>query len=189
MRTLLSYFTIAAMLLSCGEAGVGFNVSTEAPLSTSFDIDIPTTPEGLNDLLNINPPSQQLSYSLDGVDAFADDLDDLGDVVINAIYYQISDIEGEELNIDLDEFSITLIAGATQLPLVSQTNSLLSNVAKTEIDLTQSQLDNLRDQLLGGGEIGAAVVFDLASIPAGLTNLSIDYDMFFDVTIKVSVSD
>lgn len=188
MRKLLAFLSIATIMFACGEAGVGFNLSTEFPVTAPFAVPIPTTPEGLTDLLDLNPPSESLEYSLGSVDAFSDDLDNLGEVEINAIYYEITGIDGNEGNIDLDEFRITLTIGGVGLPLVNNTGGQLANVAKTEISLTDSERSELINQLLGGGAIGADVLFDLASIPSGLTNLGMDFTMFFDVTVKIDAS-
>lgn len=185
MRKLLAFLSIASIMFACGEAGVGVNLSTEFPVTAPFDVSIPTTPDGLADLLDLNPPSESLEYSLGNVDAFSDDLENLGDVEINAIYYEISGLDATESSIDLDEFSITLNIGSVPLPLVNNTGGQLSNVSKTEINLTDAERADLINQLLEGRAIGADVVFDLASIPSGLSNLDMDFTMFFDVTVKI----
>ena len=189
MRRLLSYFSFAAMLFACGEAGVGVNLSKELPVTIPFDVEVPTVPSALEDLLNVNPPSESLSYSLDGVDAFADDLDNIGEVTINSISYEISDIDAQEAGVELDEFSVTIQFGTVPVQVVSQVDQNLSNSGKQLIDLTAAELEELQTQLFGGSPISAEVIFDLKSIPPDVSNLSISYTMYFDVTIGVDLSD
>lgn len=191
MRKLFSYLSIAAIMFACGEAGVTFNLSTDfkTPPAT-FDVPIPTTPDGLPDIaqLDADPPSNTISYSLGSVDAFSGDLDNLGEVVINSIYYEIEGISGAESDIDLDEFSIDMILGTNQFTLLSIIGGKLSNVSKTEIPLTDQEKADISNYLFDGGELGADIVFDLASIPTGLSTLDMDFIMYFDVTIKVDAS-
>jgi hypothetical protein len=187
MRKLLAFLSIATIMFACGEAGVGFNLSTEFPVTAPFEVPIPTAPDELLDLLDVNPPSESIEYSLGSVDAFSDDLNDLGEVRINAIYYEITDLDATESAIDLDEFSITLKIGSVDLPLVSNTGGQLENVAKTEIALSNAERDQLVQQLLNNQPIGADILFDLASIPSGLSNLDMDFTMYFDVTIGIDV--
>ena len=188
MRRLLSYFSIATLLFACGEAGVGVNLSKELPITVPFDIAVPTAPADLINLLDVNPPSESLNYSLDGVDAFADDLDNLGEVTINSISYEISDIDATEAGVELDEFSVTIMFGTVPVKVVSQVNQNLSNSGKQLISISDQDMLELQNQLFGGGNIGAEVIFDLKSIPSGLDNLSINYTMYFDVTVGVDLN-
>jgi hypothetical protein len=162
-------------------------VSKELPVTVGFDVPIPTVPAELQDLLDVNPPSESLNYSLSDVEEFSDALDDLqefGTLEINSISYEITGIEGEEGNIDLDEFSISLNISNQSVQILSNAGGL-SNVAKTEIPLTDAQLNDLENELFNNGNLGAEVLFDLASVPTNLSELNMDFSMYFDVSLKI----
>ena len=191
MRKIIAFAFLMPLLFACGEEGLTFNLSTDfATPPASFNVPIPTLPDGLPDIgaLDADPPSESISYSLGSVDAFSGDLDQLGGVLINSLAYEISGIEGAEQNILLDEFSIEMVLGPNRFTLLSIMDGPLANVPKSDIQITESQKQEISDYLFSGQELGAEIVFDLQEIPTGLTSLNMDFVMYFDVTVKIDRS-
>ncbi|MDH5608416.1 MAG: hypothetical protein OEY56_02970 [Cyclobacteriaceae bacterium] len=176
------YIFIACLgwiMFSCGDAGVQFNVSKELPVSAPFNVPIPADPLDLQNLLDVNPPSQTISYSLSNVTAFSDasQNNQIGAVVFNGMSYEISGIDSLEAGISLDEFSIFI----DTIQLTTQAGNLANS---GKVALTTQHASSIEAQLLAGNPIDARVVFDLASIPPGIDTLNFDFTLYFDVTIK-----
>lgn len=182
MKNVFSIAILAFAAYSCGEAGLGFNVGTEFPLTLPVEgADFPPDPFG------INPPefSESDSYSLSKDDELADQLDDIEDVVVNSLSYSISgvsaseQIEVEALSIELfiDGSSIGIIDIAGDLPA----SGLLSDIEKRAVSgLNLTQLSSV---LNNRGEIGTEVIFDFGEFPEG--EFGFDFTFYFDVTAKL----
>lgn len=175
----------AILMLSCGDAGIGFNVSTEFPVTVPVTIEIPTVPSEIADLLDINPPSEEFNYNLNEVGAFDDALSDLGgqdNIIVNELSYEIENISSAE-EVPLDELTITINIGGAPLEIFRQTNTL-SNQSKSPIALTDAQRSSIVNELFNSDRIDAQVVFDLSDIPDSGEDLVFDFTLYFDVTLK-----
>ncbi len=178
-------------MLSCGDAGIGFNVSKELPVTIS-DITIPIpdidAPDEIADLLDdVDPPSESLNYNLNEVGAFDDALGDFqgfssDDILVNEMSYEITNISSTE-EVNLDVLRITVNIGGSDLVLLEQTD-VLSNQSKTPISLTDAQRSSIVDELLNAEQVNASVVFDLAEIPDSGEDIIFDFSLYFDVTLK-----
>ena len=179
----------ALILLACGDAGIGFNVSKEFPITVeNITIPIPDTPDAIADLLDdVDPPSQSFNYDLNEVGAFDDALDDFSnftsdDIIVNLMAYEIQNIIAAE-EVNLDVLSITVNIAGTPLTLFEQTD-VLTNQSKTAISLTEAQRSSIVDELLNAERIDATVLFDLADVPTNGEDIIFDFTLFFDVTLK-----
>ncbi len=175
----------AILMLSCGDAGIGFNVSTEFPVTVPVTIEIPTVPSEIADLLDVNPPSEQFNYNLNEVGAFDDALGDLGgqdNIIVNELSYEIENISSSE-EVPLDELTITINVGGAPLEIFRQTNTL-TNQSKSPITLTDTQRSSIVNELFSSDRIDAQVVFDLSDIPDSGEDLVFDFTLYFDVTLK-----
>lgn len=175
----------AILMLSCGDAGIGFNVSTEVPVTVPVTIEVPTVPSEIADLLDINPPSEQFDYNLNEVGAFDDALGDLGgqdNIIVNELSYQIENISSSE-EVPLDELTISITVGGAPLEIFRQTNTL-ANQSKTTIALTEDQRTSIVNELFNSDRIDAVVVFDLSDIPDSGEDIVFDFTLYFDVTLK-----
>ncbi len=189
--SLLLAILVLTLTFSCGEEGIGFNVSKEFPVDVPISIDIPdpdVDPGALdliNDLLNVNPPSETIDYNLNEVGAFDDALDGLGDeesIQVNGLFYEILDVSANE-EVNLDELSITVNIAGSDLTLLDIT-SRLTNVEKTAISLTEAQRSSIIGELRQSERISSSVVFDLSEIPADNSDLEFTFRMYFDVTLR-----
>lgn len=172
-------------MLSCGDAGIGFNVSTEFPVTVPVTIEIPSVPSEIADLLDINPPSEAFNYNLNEVGAFDDALGDLGgqdNIIVNELSYEIENISSAE-EVPLDELTITINIGGAPLEIFRQTNTL-TNQSKSPITLTDEQRSSIVSELFNSDRIDAEVVFDLSDIPDSGEDLVFDFTLYFDVTLK-----
>ena len=176
-------FGIILLASSCNDDDqeFGFNISKEEniDLLVEYETDEVAAATGLN------PPAVTQELELAEIDEFSDalnDLNDAGTIVINNMSYEISGISaGEET--DLDELTISATAGGQVLELISLTGTL-SNVSKTLIPLTQSELALLQTELLGAGNsLTNEVNIDFAAIPS--EDISMDVKVFFDITLKI----
>ena len=175
----------AILMLSCGDAGIGFNVSTEFPVTVPVTIEIPTIPSEIANLLDINPPSEEFNYNLNEVGAFDDALGELGgqdNIIVNELAYEIQNISASE-EVPLDELTITINVGGSPLEIFRQTNTL-ANQSKTPITLTEAQRSSIVNELFNSDRIDASVVFDLSDIPDSGEDLIFDFTLYFDVTLK-----
>lgn len=179
------FLALSLIFMSCGEEGIGFNVSKEFPVDVPIDLPIPGNP--LGGLIDVDPEATSFDYDLSEVGGFDDalgELNDGGDVVVNNLAYEITGVDADE-ELDLDELSISinLPSGAITIPLAQGT---LSNLSKTDIPLTETQKASIVDELLNNERIDADVVFDLAELPADPNDRVIlfDFVIYFDVTLK-----
>lgn len=187
--TFLSVFTFT--LVSCGEAGIGFNVTKEVPVDVPIFIDIPD-PEVdanatalINDLLNVNPPSESFNYNLNEVGAFDDALEDIGDeesIVVNAIFYEVTGVDESE-EVLLDELSVTVTIAGEPLTLLSF-RAQLSDTEKRPISLTEAQKESIIAELRSSEEINSEVIFDLSELPSSSEDINFDFRMYFDLTLR-----
>ncbi|MBV6644365.1 MAG: hypothetical protein KI790_02890 [Cyclobacteriaceae bacterium] len=189
MKRTLFVAVIAASLFasSCGEAGLGFNVSKEWPID--FPVDFPTG--DFVGLPGFDPPALEADYRLDDIDDFADaleDLDNSGAIVFNTMSYEISGVSTAE-EFELDDVSVTVVLADNSTieifnfpdPPAGQ-DKVLTNISKTEIPLSSNELERLQQSLTTGGRIGTRVAFDFAEAPT--TDIEIDFRLFFDVTLR-----
>lgn len=179
----------AILMLACGDAGIGFNVSTEFPVEiTDITIPIPDTPDEIADLLDdLNPPSETFNYDLNEIGAFDDALGDFqnfssDDILVNVMSYQIDNISATE-EVNLDVLRIKVNVGGSDLVLLEQTD-VLANQSKTAITLTDAQRSSIVDELLNSERVDAIVEFDLAEVPDSGEDIIFDFSLFFDVTLK-----
>ena len=187
--TFLSVFTFT--LVSCGEAGIGFNVTKEVPVDVPIFIDIPD-PEVdanatalINDLLNVNPPSESFNYNLNEVGAFDDALEDIGDeesIVVNAIFYEVTGVDESE-EVLLNELSVTVTIAGEPLTLLSF-RAQLSDTEKRPISLTEAQKESIIAELRSSEEINSEVIFDLSELPSSSEDINFDFRMYFDLTLR-----
>ena len=187
--TFLSVITFT--LVSCGEAGIGFNVTKEVPVDVPIFIDIPD-PEVdanatalINDLLNVNPPSESFNYNLNEVGAFDDALEDIGDeesIVVNAIFYEVTGVDESE-EVLLDELSVTVTIAGEPLTLLSF-RAQLSDTEKRPISLTEAQKESIIAELRSSEEINSEVIFDLSELPSSSEDINFDFRMYFDLTLR-----
>ncbi|MFT4736298.1 MAG: hypothetical protein ACI8QD_000176 [Cyclobacteriaceae bacterium] len=180
MRTLLSYFTIAAMLFSCGEAGVGFNLSKNLPVTIPVSF-----PAAGFDIANFNPPaSPPISEEYDLSD-LGEDINDIPEVLINELAFEISGISAAE-EVDLDNLTIDLILSNNSRISLVPTLSRLENQALTVIlSSPNPQLEQLASTLITDKRIAFEVIFDFAEIPT--VDLEFEYNLYFDVTAKIDL--
>lgn len=179
MKRLFTVAIVAFSMYSCGEAGLGFNIGKEFPLGIPFDIpsgslpiSIPGNPDG---------KTETESYSLSKVDAFSDDLDNVEDVVIEGLAYEISGVDNGE-NYALDEITIELKEGGTIIGSITLPGSQLQNVPKTDVT-SDFSLDELAQILRNKGTITSDVTFDFGEVPND--DISFNFSFYFDVVVKV----
>ena len=171
-------------LSSCEGEEFGFNISAETgfPLNDiSYTVPEFTNPFNTNEF---NPNPIESTISLSDVDAFQDDLNainELGDVSINAIYYEITNVDEVEM-VALDELSISVTTGGPEINLITLTDRL-DNIPRTRIDLSQSDLTTLSNDFIGDNNILTNVNFDAAELPAEGININIQ--VFLDITLRI----
>jgi hypothetical protein len=176
-QRLLTLFTIVSMIaFSCGDEGVGFNaqkeISVDAPLS------IPGPPAGIP-VIGYDPPAVSSNETFD-LSEVSEDLDDLGEVVINSISYEIIDVTTP---VGLDELSLDIILNGTPVPFINESGTL-SNTSKTTVNLTASQRQQLADQLLSQNSLSFQVTSDLSEVP-DQNGINFSFRTYFDVTVKI----
>ena len=175
----------AVVMLSCGDAGIGFNVSSEFPVTVPVIVEIPTIQSDIDALLNVNPPSREFTYNLNEVGAFNDALGELNrqdNIIVNEVAYEIENISASE-EAPLDVMSITLTVAGAPLEVFRQTGTL-TNQSKTLIELTDAQRSSIVNELFNAERIDAEVVFDLSAIPDSGEDLIFDFTLYFDITLK-----
>lgn len=186
MKLKLFALLIGASLLavSCEEQDFGFNIGKEVKLE--IPVDYTTTDVGL--ALGLNPPAREQELSLSEVDAFSDALSDiqqLGEVVLEGMSYEITDVSANE-ETPLDELTISVEAGGQDIELIRLTGTL-QDVSKTEIPLTDDQLQAIIDELENtSNDITTRVNIDFASVPS--EDIEMNLNVFFDITLKIRES-
>lgn len=181
MRNLFSIAVLALLAISCGDAGVGFNIGKEFPVE--IPVDIPAAELGDVNIPGINPPpvTREEEYSLEG--AGYDDLNNLEEVLVKGLAYEISGVESNE-QVNLDQLTITLENQfGTTIAEIDITSSQLSNVSKTSIG-NAAGLNALKQALDNQEDIVVITTFDFAEIPSS-GNIDFDFTLYFDVVAKV----
>lgn len=191
IRKLLLVLLATTMIYSCGEAGIGFDVTADYPITAPIEIPIPANPFHPT-LENVNPDVTVINYSLGDVDAFADALDELGNagidenaIALNGLAFEILGVESDEM-LPLDELSINITLGATVLNIPIAENTL-ANKSKTAIVLSSSEQSSLLDQLRNSGNVNSEIVIDIGEIPTSDSDriIDLDFKLYFDVLLKV----
>lgn len=178
---------LSVLVMSCGDAGVGFDVTADYPVEAPVDISLPSSP------IDVNPDFTTINYNLNDVDAFQDALDDLQnqggispeDIEIIALSYEINGVDNSE-NVPLDEVAIDLnsSSGTFNIPIIT---GQLSNQPKTEITLTSVAKDAIISDLQRRSQIDADLIVDLGTISAGSTSQIVDFEfkLYFNVLLRV----
>ncbi|SNT06838.1 hypothetical protein SAMN05421640_2245 [Ekhidna lutea] len=191
LRKLLSASLLSLIIFSCGEAGFGFNVSADSPVTAPISITIPAT------VISVDPDATSINYSLGDVSAFNDALRDLGSagggidrnsIELIGMSYEIEGIDSEE-NLPLDELTIHILSstGIIATIPIETTGGMLTNVAKTEINLTSTAGNSIISELSNSSDVNSEVIFDLGTVPADPNSREIDFDfkLYFNVLLKV----
>jgi len=169
---------------SCDDQEFGFNVSKDVGL----DVPVSYTTTVIDNSLNLNPPAVTEELRLTEVEAFSDalnDLDNLGEIVVNSLSYEISGVDAAEVT-PLDELTISVNASGQVIELISLTDEL-NNVTKTAISLTPAELAAMQSELLEpGNDLTTIVNIDFQSSPS--SDVDINITVFFDITLKVRES-
>jgi hypothetical protein len=170
-----------SLVMSCDpDIPIGFNVGKEFPVELPVQFDA-TFVAGIP---GFNPPPVEAPYDLNSVPGFGDALEDPENVTIvfESMSYEITDVStAEEFAIDAILFSVEIQNGPT-LDLVSLSDRL-TNVPKTDMGLTTSELDQLRQALASDDGFTTSVTFDFAEAPT--TNIDINVRIYVDVTLEV----
>lgn len=180
MKKLLAIAVLAVCVFSCGEAGLGFNIGKEFPLTIPVDLGyFPSIPVADPPEFTVND-----SYDLDKVDAFSDDLDNLEEVIVNKISYELSGVETNE-QLTIQAMTIELFSSGNSLGTIDITDQLtgttLSNISKTEVsDINVQALSSVLEE---GGSIGTEVTFDFGEYPPN--DFDFDFTFHFDVVVKI----
>lgn len=180
MRNYISIAALAFLAFSCGEAGVGFNIGKEFPVS--IPVDLPNgTPELIGTIPGDPPPVKRSEeYSLAG--AGYNDLDALDAVVVNGLSFEITGVDASE-QFELDAIEIDLIAqSGSVIAQISVTTPQLSNVTKTSI-ADAAGLAALESALANQEDITADVSFDFGEVPN--EDVNFEFVLYFDVVAKV----
>lgn len=186
MKLKLFTLLLGVVLLagSCDEQEFGFNVSKEVLLEIPVDYEV----DEVIASLGLNPPATEERLVLGEVDAFSDalsDAQDLGEIVLNSIAYEITDVSAAE-ETPLDELTISVEAGSEIIELIALDGSL-RNVSKTNIQLTQAQLNALVNELSAtGNDLNTIVNVDFQQSPS--EDIQLNINMFFDITLKIRQS-
>lgn len=182
MKLKLFALLLGVVLLagSCDEQEFGFNVSKEVNLGvpvTYETVDIP--------LITFNPPPTEQRLVLSEVGAFSDaleDVQDLGEVLLNSMAYEITDVSNAE-ETPLDDLRISVEAGNQVIDLIVLTGTL-TDVNKTDIPLTADQRRLIVEELsANGNDLNILVNLDFAEAPSEDINMNIN--VFFDITLKI----
>ncbi len=189
IKSLLLTFALAA-LLSCGEAGFGFDVAAEVPVQPDeIIIDVPPA------TFNLDPDQFTFSYNLNEVDGFQDAIDELNRqgarVYLLGISYEVSGVNDsgdtfdEEVPVEVNRVDFNLSTGtvSADLPLSGGT---LQNVPKTPLDITTIK-GVIEDELLDRQGFTMDFVFDAGTVVPPLVSDIIDFEIlvYFDVALRV----
>ena len=189
IRSLLLTFALAA-LISCGEAGFGFDVAAEVPVDPGeIVIDVPPA------TFNLDPDQFTFSYNLNDVDGFQDAIDELNRqdarVFLIGISYEISGVNDandtfdEAVPVEVNRVDFNLSSGtvSADLPLSGGT---LQNVSKTPLDITTIK-SVVEDELLNRQGFTMDFVFDAGVVTPPPVADIIDFDIlvYFDVALRV----
>ncbi len=189
VRSLLLTFALAA-LISCGEAGFGFDVAAEVPVDPG-EIVIPVP--AASTILDPNPFT--FNYDLNDVDGFADAVDELNrqgaQVYLLGISYEISGVNdpgdtfNESVGVTTNRVDFNLSSGvvSVDLPL---SGGILQDVPKTALDIT-SLKSVVENELLSRQGFTMDFVFDASAVLAPSDPEIVDFNVliYFDVALRV----
>lgn len=182
MRNLIAITVLAFFAFSCGEEGIGFNIGKEFPLD--IPVDLPNgTPKFVEQVPgDPGPVTFSDTYSLENVDEFSEDLDQLEDIILKNLAFEISGVDASE-QFELDSINITLKSefGVTIAEIKVET-PVLNNVAKTNIG-DPAGLEALAQALDRKEDIESEVSFDFGEVPN--EDINFDFTLYFDVVAKI----
>lgn len=166
----------ALFLLSCGDAGIGFNISKEVPIATTVTLNTGFGGEITESLL---------SYNLDDISAFDDALDGsaiIESIQLNELSYEIGNITPDaSLEVDLFNFSISADGAPVVLPIEIPE---LTSRSKTSIVINDTDLSSLSNQLLNAGTLDTDVTLDLDDLADLPPSITMEIVIYVDVTIR-----
>ena len=173
--------------VSCGDAGIGFNIRKPVPIDVPVEIPIPDRDDAaaINNLLVVNPPSRTLVYDISEIEAFESALDGIQgseSIVVNSLAYQFSGLDPEE-EVDMDGMLISVTTLGETLDLLN-VRRRLQNIDRTPISLTDAEREAMAFALANGEAVTANMTFDLAEVPAAVDSITFDYSLIFDITIR-----
>ncbi len=185
-RTCL-FLLLATQIVSCGEEGIGFNVRKDFPVDVPILIEVPDPgdTDQIDDLLNVNPPSETFTYDLNQVGAFDDALEGLqgqDNIILHGVFYEVTGVDATE-EVGLDQLEISVEVAGSDLVLLD-IRTTLTNVPRTSISLSDAQRSAIVEELFRSDRINSQVVFDLSELPANNNDLTFNYLMYFDVELK-----
>lgn len=190
IRKLFFILLASTMAYSCGEAGVGFDVTADFPVTAPIEIPIPANPFHPT-IENVDPDATILDYSLEDVGAFSNALDELGNagidedaIEINGMAFEILGVDSDEM-LAIDELTLNITVGSTVISIPIAEN-MLANKSKTDIALTSSESSSLLAQLRNSGNISSEIVVDLGNIDTSDQDrvIGFDFKLYFDVLLK-----
>ncbi|MFT6882328.1 MAG: hypothetical protein ACI83W_001396 [Marinoscillum sp.] len=182
MKNLTLIAALAILAFSCGEAGIQTNVGKEVSVETPFTI--PGPPVNIP-LPNYNPPAISSNEEFDLEDVTSS-IDDLGEVLINSISYEITGIDPSE-EVAIDELSAVIaLSGASDLEIFNISGTLKNTTSKQILTLTPAQKESLQDQLFNQKKIDFSVLVDLNEVP-DQAGVSMTFIFYFDATVKIEV--
>src|SRR5690606_16508442 len=114
MKKLFAIGLLGLFAAGCGDAGLAFNVAKE--VGVDAPLEIPGAP-----LEGIPQPRDERNVQFDLSDV-SEDLDGLGELVLNGISYEITGVDASE-EVALDEISITANAGGRSISLINLTGT------------------------------------------------------------------
>ena len=178
-------------ITSCGDAGVGFDVTADFPVTGPVNFVIPASP--FTDQ-NVNPDVTEINYSLNEVDAFSDALNDLesqggispDDIEIIELSYEINGISSDEqLPIEENSLDVNTASGTVNIPIIS--GGGLTDVSKTVIPLSTTDKSAIINELQRASNIDTDIIVDIGTIPTSSVEQPIvfDFKLYFNVLLKV----
>ena len=178
MKNLLFIAVAGLFLFSCGEEGVGFNARKEVGVES--ELSIPSAP-----IAGLPTPRREESISFDLEDV-SSDLEGLDEVILNDIYYKITGIEPEE-ELPVQEFTVTLSTASGDITFLDldrlENTSNASNDDKIRVNLSQSELLSLQNQIFNVRNLDGTIILDLQTFPTD--DLEFSITTYFDVTAKI----
>jgi len=167
------------LAVSCGDAGVGFNVSRRVPVM--FDIFVP----GNDPSIQTNFPSFTEPFRLKDVGTFENVLSDLAEndgVVINAITYAIGNVSDEE-RAAVDGISLNVSSSTGEEVNELDVSGTLQSTPETTTGIDDDGVAVIEGLLTNNKEVDNTVIFDFAELPT--SDLAFTLIIYYDVTLRV----
>ena len=200
MRSLLLTLLLAAIILSCGEAGFGFDVAGELALEAPTDIPEMVIPIPDNTgIPDINAEAIDFNYDLGDVNGFQDAIDELNsqgaEAYLLGLAYEFSGINDDPDDNPLffdEEVPIESIrlefAGTTEVLEFPLSGSNLQNTTqRQELVLTSGVKSALESILLQNRGLDITFVVDpgTVTLPTAATELDFLITVYVDVALRV----